>query len=50
MVTFSEYCEKQNKLYKALDALIELESTKYRQAINSLRDDIYALEEEYNHG
>ena len=36
MVTFSEYCEKQNKLYKALDALIELESTKYCKAINSL--------------
>ena len=39
-MTFSEACEAQNKLYKALDALLELDGDKYRQVINDLRDEI----------
>ena len=47
-MTFSEYCERQNKLYKALDALIELEPDKYCQTVNDLRNEITALQEKYN--
>ena len=44
-MTFSEACEAQNKLYKALDALIELPSDKYKQTINDLRTDIDDIEQ-----
>ena len=39
-MTYSEACEAQNKLYGALNALLELDGDKYRRAINDLRDEI----------
>lgn len=39
-MTRTELIRRHNELYKALNALLELSSDKYRQAINKLRDDI----------
>ena len=47
-MTFSEACEAQNKLYKALDSLLELDGDKYRQAINDLRDEISEIDQKQN--
>ena len=44
-MTFSEACEAQNKLYRALNTLIELPGDKYRQTINDLRTDIDDIEQ-----
>jgi len=39
-----EQQEKINDYRNALDALLELNSDKYRKAINDLRHDLYELE------
>jgi hypothetical protein len=49
-MTYSEACEAQNKLYKALNALLELPGDKHRQAINDLRYEISYIDNKVDAG